>query len=370
MTLEITTELPDGLTLGFAGSADREEQAALYDRCFRKTEGMRVIPWRYDGCPHGMTICSVARSAAGELVSSYACAPRQVSHFGDTATAAPVGQVGDVMTHPDFRSKGVFSSLNWAAIAEAQRAGVPFTWGLPNDNSGHLFFGKLGWVLAGHIGPWTFVLRADDGARKVRWSAGRLAAAAVPLVRWQSARRRAQLRQRYPRLQARPLRRFPEAVDAIHAAVAPRFAYMVRRDHAYLNWRFIDAPSGAFRPVGVFSPESELRGWVVTQPPRGDERMGYIVDLCAIDDEAVAASLEAGLALLEQTGASAVRAYAMQHSWWEEQLAWIGFRPPKSGGYKEVGAYIIDADHPLSSAYHTKDWYFTDGDRDDETVRS
>jgi hypothetical protein len=26
--------------------------------------------------------------------------------------------------------------------------------------------------------------------------------------------------------------------------------------------------------------------------------------------------------------------------------------------------------HPLSSAYHTKDWYFTDGDRDDETVRS
>ena len=34
----------------------------------------------------------------------------------------------------------------------------------------------------------------------------------------------------------------------------------LRRDHEFLNWRFVDAPSGRFRAHGAFDAGGHLRG--------------------------------------------------------------------------------------------------------------
>ena len=357
--------------MGLSTPADREDQGRLYDACFKKADGQKVIAWRYDGNPHGDALAMLARTTQGELVSSYACQPRRVFGRGDDSMSCTIGQTGDVMTHPAWRKLGVFADLNWAAMKEAGRRGWPVAWGLPNQNSGHLFFGKLGWQLAGHIGPWTFVLSVDQHARRERMRAGRLASAIVPWSYWRGTMRRGRLRElAWENVQSVPIERFQPDVDPIAMEVETRFDYMVRRDHRYLNWRFIEAPSGLFRAQGVYAGSGELRGYVVVQLPRPGEVVGFIVDLLAIDDVAFAAAMDTALGHLSAAGASVARAYAMKNSWWEQQLHRCGFCSPKRNGYKEVGAYTILPDHPMTpAAMNTARWYFTDGDRDDETVR-
>jgi hypothetical protein len=50
-------------------------------------------------------------------------------------------------------------------------------------------------------------------------------------------------------------------------------------------------------------------------------------------------------------------------------LAANGFQAPKSTNYLTVILHAHDAEHPLTrAARDLSGWYFTDGDRDDETM--
>lgn len=164
------------------------------------------------------------------------------------------------------------------------------------------------------------------------------------------------------------LDRFPPEVEALSRAVEPNFGFMLRRDAAYLNWRFISAPSRLFRVIGVFD-RAQLAGYVVVQLPRRGEATGYLVDALAPTEHALHAALGEGLIELEQAGASLVVATAIDGSWWNEKLAFAGFLPPKSDNHLAVILHPLQPEHPLvAAARDTSRWYFTDGDRDDETM--
>lgn len=352
--------------------ADRERQAALYETCFGKQggSGLPVLQWRYDQNPHGGAVSFLTSDGDGRDLSGYACSPRRVIPMGEESLAGTVGQTGDVMTHPDARGRGVFSDLDRAAMKETGKRGWQLVFGLPNSKSEKLFVEKLDWDSVGRLKPWTFVLAWDAGAKAERMKAGRLAALGVPWSYWRGTMRRGALRnQAWEKVNTMRIPRFDAEVDDIAKEVERRFAFMVRRDHDYLNWRFIDAPSGLFRAHGVYEPSGKLRGYAVIQLPRPGETVGYLVDLLAVDEEAFAAAMDAALGHLRKAGASVARAWAIEGSWWESRLVYSGFRPPKKEDFKIVIAYIHDREHPLGvAAKDPASWYFTDGDRDDETV--
>ncbi len=360
--------MSDGLVASHSTRQDRAEQGRLYDLCFGMHDGERLLPWRYDRCPAGATIAPIARDARGALVASYACSPRQVRFRGEDPGECRVGQTGDVMTHPELRSRGVFSALHWRAMSDAHERGWVAAWGLPNRYSGRIFFGKLGWKLAGHIGQWNFVLASTSTARAIRLHSGRLAMWGTPWAAWRGAQRRSALRARASGLRREPLARFDPQVDRLSEAVEPRFDWMVHRDAAYLNWRFFDAPSGRFEALAVRDASDHLVGYAVVQRPLAGEVVGIVSDLLGIDPAAEGAALDGALELLAARGASIARAYAMRGSHWARLLAQGGFRSPR--GEKPVGAYALEGDHPLAGAtLDTSRWWFTDGDRDAECVR-
>ncbi|MCP3920048.1 MAG: GNAT family N-acetyltransferase [bacterium] len=366
---EPTEALADGVEVHLATDDDRTPQAGLYDTCFEKSDGETVVPWRYQRCPHGQPVSFVA-SRDGALISSYACSPRTVLSFGDDTQAATVGETGDVMTHPDHRRMGIFSVLDRQAMAETAERGWTAVFGLPNRRSAHIFTDQLGWSSVGSIRPWTFVLTTDEGAKRERMRAGRLAALAVPWTYWRGTMRRGKLRnEAWEKVNTVPLPRFDQEVDGLALEVAKQYPFMVRRDHEYLNWRFIDAPSGRFKAHGVYEPSGALRGYCVVQLPATGEPVGFVADLLALDEVAFAAAMEAALGHLAKAGASVARAYAIEGSWWERQLQAAGFRAPKKDDAKIVIAYVHDASHPIGKAMlEPASWYFTDGDRDDELV--
>ncbi len=369
MSSDPVTE-PDaqGVRVHPCGPEDRAEQARLFNACFKKRVDAEALAWRYDYNPHGAALSYVSRPFGSDAVAGYACSPRIAVPGGDRARAAPIGETGDVMTHPDWRKRGLFSALDRAAMDGARDAGWPLVFGLPNRRSAHIFL-DLGWERAGTIRPWTCVLRADAAARAQRGREGRWRGwlAAFDARRARAARRRLRARGRAD-LTVRPLAAFPPEVDALARAVEPRFALMVRRDAAYLDWRFLRSPSGLHRALGLFA-SGRLAGYAVIQVPRPGESGGFLVDVLADGDDAVAAAVEAGLAGLEAAGASFVQATAVDGSWWSGVLRSAGFVPPRAANHLIVIVHRHERDHPLArAASDAARWYLTDGDRDDETM--
>jgi GNAT superfamily N-acetyltransferase len=362
-----------GVRVFECGPAERAEQAELFNACFKKTLDARALTWRYDANPHGASVSFVQRPPDGRAISGYACSPRWVVSRGDRAHAKPVGETGDVMTHPDWRNRGLFSALDRAAMAATEKRGWAHVFGLPNRKSAHIFL-KLGWSQVGTIRTWTFVLANDAFAREFRSREGRIAGWTTPLAAWRAARGLARLHDRRPSFShtgggVRVLERFPDAVDALSAVVEARYAWMVRRDAAYLNWRFCAAPSGVFEVLGAFDGDGRFHGYAVIQKPKPNEPIGYLVDALAAEPLWLSAVLHAALERLSELNASIVRASAIDGSWWSKQLARAGFVRPKSDNHLIVIAYThVAHSAQAQAARDASTWYFTDGDRDDETM--
>ncbi len=356
---------PEGFSVAACGPEERAEQVALYNRCFRKPIEPAGLRWRYDENPHGRTISFVCRPEGHPAVSGYACNPRRALAFGREETLAVVGETGDVMTDPDWRKRGLFSGLDRASMKEAQRQGWPFAFGFPNHRSAHIFL-ELGWERIGTCRPWTLLLSGDVASRR---SEGRLRALLAPLQALAGKRARARLARSAAPLEARPLERFPREVLDVARRVEPRFAFMVRRDPDYLDWRFLRSPSGLHRALGLYDAAGDFRGYVVVQVPRPGESTGFLVDVLAAEEAEVDAAFLAGLAALERSGARAVKATAVVGSWWEQRLRGAGFAASRPEATMIVILHAHGADHPLTSAAReAARWYFTDGDRDDETM--
>jgi len=350
------------------GPADRAEQSRLYAACFAKPLAPGGLEWRYDGVPHGPSVSVVARPRGGDAVSGYACNPRLAVSRGDDATLAVVGETGDVMTRPEWRKRGLFSGLDRAAMGEAQQRGWAFAFGLPNRRSAHIFL-ELGWRRIGTVRPWTFVLRVDEHSRAWRRRDGWWKALGIGRLQRQGERARAAARSRLGSLVREPLQSFPREVEQLSRRVEPRFAFMLRRTKDYLDWRFLKAPSGLHRALALRGPQRELLGYVVVQSPRPQKLVGYLIDLVAADDRDVPALIELGLAELERAGASVVEATAIDGSWWSARLAENGFGPPRADNHLTVIQQPLQPQHRLTlAAANAADWYFTDGDRDDETM--
>lgn len=361
------SELSDAdLTIDLCGPADRGEQARLFDACFNKAATAQDLAWRYDRGPHGAAVSLLARPPGGEGVSGYACSPRLALSFGREDTLAPVGETGDVMTHPDWRKRGIFSALDRRCMQEVSRLGWPVVFGLPNRRSAHIFV-ELGWEVVGAVRPYSFYLSADGGARAEAHGHGRLRALTLGWRAARCRRRRAALDR--AGFEVRALERFPAQTLELSRAVEQRFAFMVRRDPDYMNWRFIDNPAGLHEVQGVYR-DDRLEGLCVTQRPRPGESVGYLTDLLtAGDEQTVGVCLKAGLDRLEQRGASVVQATALDGSWWREVLVGAGFLAPREEAGLRVILHPQRVDHPLvAAARDTASWYFTDADRDDATM--
>jgi len=360
-----------------ARSGDDAQIAALFDTCFRREDGAAVLPWRYTAGPHGPSLVRVVEAEPGaaagaeratpSLVASYAASPRILVTPAGPVT---VGQTGDVMTLPSERGKGLFSALDRAVMEDARAAGWPVVFGLPNSASAHIFTRDLGWLEVGRIRPWTFVLARDSGARAERLRVGRVAAALTPWAYWRGTMCMGRMKDLFfAKANVVAIARFRPEVDAVTAAAAGTDPWTVRRDHAYLNWRYTDAPSRRFKVHGVFEPSGAMRGYAVVQLPARGESVGYIADLVALDRVAFAAAMEAALSHLRKAGASVARAHALEGSRWQRDLVWSGFRAGKAEDSKPVIARLLDEAHPLARvARDASSWTFTDGDRDAELM--
>src|SRR5690349_15989703 len=118
MTSDSVAQDPGAFEIHACGPAERAEQVRLFNACFKKPIDAAGLAWRYDRNPLGSAISLLARPPGRDGVSGYACNPRLATAGGEHA--AVIGETGDVMTHPDWRKRGIFSQLDRGAMQQAK----------------------------------------------------------------------------------------------------------------------------------------------------------------------------------------------------------------------------------------------------------
>jgi hypothetical protein len=81
--------------------------------------------------------------------------------------------------------------------------------------------------------------------------------------------------------QIEPIRRFDQRFTELWARVAPSFGLAVRRDAAYLNWKYIEPPHVRYSVVAL-TREDTMAGYAVyrhlQEPGRGHDLVDFLVD--------------------------------------------------------------------------------------------
>lgn len=152
-------------------------------------------------------------------------------------------------------------------------------------------------------------------------------------------------------------------VDDLAARSAGFARCILRRDAAYLRWRWLGQPGGRWIVLGAWDGAAQLRGWIVVGRREGEVReagVGRVVDVLADGGAAARALLDAATRALRSAGCGVVLLHLNDPRRWSA-LACLraGFVPRGRGPnlhlWSRPGA---------EAAGEPGSWYLTLGDTD------
>lgn len=271
-----------GIAITPRSAADDEELFRLYRAVFGEAlaeSSRRRWRWQYQenpATPPGGPEIWVARDGA-TLLGQYASMPVHL-RWGDREVRSSWGM--DVFLSPAARGRGVGAQLftTWSDHVEVAL-------GLGLTSSSYGLFQKLGYD---DVGPVPFYYRILDAravlARRMgdAWGGlGRLLELGWRLRHPERARPAADIG-------VAPVSGFDARYDALWATAGPSYAMCVRRDAAYLEWKYARCPNHRYDIVEA-TRGGALAGFAVSRHEEHRElRLGWIVDLFAhADDHAV-----------------------------------------------------------------------------------
>ena len=214
---------------------------------FQRDRDERWFRWFNVDCPRGPNRLTVAvHRETGRFAGGYGLLPMKLK-VGDRVLDASLCQ--NVMTHPDFQRRGIFTNLGRAALGLDGRSGVQMSVGIPNANAyrGHM---KVGWA----------------------------APAELHFIALES------FEQHDP--DTREVASFPADVDPVLSWVAEQCTLCVLKDHRVLNWRLVDHPKVDYK-LFVTPSSGPADGYMALKRfVDGERTKTHIVELGARGDQA------------------------------------------------------------------------------------
>jgi hypothetical protein len=336
---------------------DRRQVDALYRRVFGPdaAEANRLRwDWQYrrnPNVPSDGPLIWIAREGT-TIVGQYAAMPVTVSVAGKEINAA-WGM--DVMVAPERQRQGLGDVLfrTWDRSVGASL-------GLGLSEGSYKLFQKLQWPDVGPV-PCLVKPLSRRALRRPTWPAalnGLISFVTLPWIRLVSRAR--------PLLgEVRTTRHFDDSFTRLWDRIKPQFGFAVRRDAAYLTWKYIQAPHVRYQ-IAVLTRGEEAAGYVVyrhVQEPRG--RVTLLVDFLAdpTDHEAITTLLRWIDREARAADSDKIRTFAM-HEGFRKLLRKSGYYAVKSTMEFVVKVNAIDL--PAAFYQTTDTWHVTLGDSDQD----
>jgi GNAT superfamily N-acetyltransferase len=336
---------------------DRRSVEALYRRVFGNdaAEASRLRwDWQYRRNPnnpgHEPEIW-IAREGPA-IVGQYATMPVKLSVRGKEVQ----GSWGmDVMVAPERQRQGLGEILfrTWDRHVGASL-------GLGLSESSYRLFQKLRWPDVGPI-PCFVKPLTRRALRRPNWPIGLnrlVSAVTLPVVKIVA-------RTRPLRADVQLIHRFDDSFTHLWEELAPRFDLAVRRDAAYLNWKYVSAPHVRYS-IAALRREDRNVGYAVYRhmhEPRG--RVTLLVDFLTDPDDTDGFSTLLRWIDREarQADSDKIRGFAM-HANFRRVLRRSGYFQVKSTMEFVVKVNGVDVDASFYAGTDT--WHVTLGDSDQD----
>lgn len=286
------------------------------------------------------------------IVGQYATMPVRLSLKGREVQ----GSWGmDVMVAPERQRQGLGEVLfrTWDRNVGASL-------GLGLSASSYRLFQKLRWPDVGPV-PMFVKPLTRRAFRRPTWplAVNRLVSAlTLPVVKIVA-------RDRPLASEVRVIRRFDDSFTALWNDLAPKFDLAVRRDAAYLNWKYVNAPHVRY-VIAALRRDDRNVGYAVyrhVHEPRG--RVTLLVDVLVdpADDSGLATLLHWVDREARQADSDKVRTFVM-HAGFRRVLKRSGYFQVKSTMEFVVKVNGLDVDQAFYD--RTEHWHITLGDSDQD----
>jgi len=326
--------------------------------------------WQYEKSPAGEAVVRVAREPhSRRVVGQYLVMPiwMQVDGRKTLATLSL-----NTLTDAEYRGRGIFTGLAELVYQDCASRAITFTYGFPNQNSYHGLMNKLRFQDLGNVPLLVYPLKWGALAKhsgKFGWLSP-LAGLAGGVIA--PARRVLRGKVAGDGFRIREIREFDTRFDAFWERARNRYATLVTRDSAYLNWRFIRIPIRKYTVLAAENDSGILGYLVWRRTELHGVDTGLIVDFFVDGSEA---GDPAGMALAkraiewsESAGTAMVGTLSLTHTREFALLKRAGLwaLPPKLAPRAialGVRAHREDLAN-LKPIFEMRNWYVTMGDFD------
>jgi len=306
-------------SLGLRPYEPGDEVAIL--RLFQQSYGKPMPPefwrWRFQDNPAGGPLIELAWDG-DTLAAHYAASPVVVSLVGKPVLTA---LSMTTMTHPDYRGRGLFTTLANRLYARMAQEGYLMVWGFPNDMSNRGFVRDLAWKDVYEIPM--FRLNLSDMPSGPQISSDIV-----------------------------ELRDFDKRFDVLWESVRSDHAILVQRDQKYLQWRFRMNPQNRYRAVAYLQSDRTF-GYAVFKRFESDLD---IVDVLAVRQGSIARDLVmAALDIGRQAGLKCANMWLPMGEALHLELEKLGFQngvPVTYLGMRVLNSFPADLDGSDSRRWH------------------
>jgi GNAT superfamily N-acetyltransferase len=234
-----------------------ELDSAVHGETMDKDLWLKRWHWNYHHNPAGSPIIWLAESN-GKLVGQYPvnCVKMKIGEEIITGS-----QMEHLMTHPDYRRKGIFTTLARRALSDAGSKGLEITYGFPNQIAfpGHL---KSGFINVGAVSAMIKPLNLPNILSQYTTNRCLQKIGAVSMNFIIKAFFGIGNTPEANGLTITRIPSFDERINGLWEKVSNDYEIMVVRDKEYLNWRYRDIPDLDYA-IYVAEREGQILGYTV-----------------------------------------------------------------------------------------------------------
>jgi predicted N-acetyltransferase YhbS len=341
---------------------DYASVAQLSQAVYGVNRSLDSIRWLYDENPAGTCAFWLA-AEADEVVALRPVFPWRVQVGGREVLAA---QAGDAMTHPAYRGRGLFTSLVEGAWADLEARQIPFCFSFSNPGSLSVYRKivvgtgpRAGSHVVLQFRRMVYPLSLE--LVRSRFTVPRAIVSNLDVLYRTSCR---WLWTPSRHFSIFPVTRFDAEFDALWARTADRYGVLTARDSRYLNWRFIDSPSGRYQVIGLRT-RGTLAGYVACETD--GHGSGSIADLFSAPEPDLINGLLAGaLSGMLKAGCVRVSLWTPEQSPLFAVIRKFGFVP--RGDSFPMAVHVYHDGPEAGTALDGRRWLAWFGDRDVEAA--
>lgn len=272
--------------------------------------------WKYMNNPAGPPVIWLAEDSNKKIIGHYSVIP-MVMKVGNAYVRGSFSS--DAATHPEYQGKGVFSSIVNRCYFDVAQNDIPITYRFANPNLGPTYkrYERLGHIC--FIVQMIKLLNSELPSSKSRRS--KLPSSA-------DARRPNEIDESTSnRLEVERIDRFDQGIDRFWDEISNDFPIIVRRDHRYLNWRYVENPAKEYI-IYTASRGRRIHGYcVLDELCRDNLKLGAIVDILGLQDRwnSVECLIQTALATFDEHNADAAFTTISEEHRYKALFARAGF---------------------------------------------